>query len=227
MTSPMPDLRLLIVADDPLARAGLTALFAGRSGYVVVAQLGSDSPLLTMLEVYRPDVVIWDLGWDPGRALAQPSMTAPGEARTALEKLAELRDTAVPVVALLADSTYAPAAWNTGARCLLWRHVEAEKLLASLSAAVQGLVVLESTLATLLVPGPAIMPLTPYDTLTPREVEVLQLLAAGLPNKNIATHLHISEHTVKFHVNALMSKLGAQNRTDAVVRATRLGILLL
>ena len=154
-------------------------------------------------------------------------MTAPGEARTALEKLLELRDAAVPVVALLADSAYAPAAWNAGARCLLWRNVETEKLLASLTAAAQGLVVLESTMATPLAPEPAPTPLTPYETLTPREVEVLQLLAEGLPNKNIATRLHISEHTVKFHVNALMSKLGAQNRTDAVVRATRLGILLL
>jgi DNA-binding NarL/FixJ family response regulator len=58
-------------------------------------------------------------------------------------------------------------------------------------------------------------------------LEVLQLLAEGLPNKAIARRLDISDHTVKFHVNAILSKLGAQSRTDAVVRATRLGLILL
>jgi len=63
--------------------------------------------------------------------------------------------------------------------------------------------------------------------LTPREQEVLQLLAEGLPNKAIASQLSISEHTVKFHVNAIMGKLGAQSRTEAVTRATRAGLILL
>ena len=58
-------------------------------------------------------------------------------------------------------------------------------------------------------------------------LEVLALLAEGLPNKTIAHRLNISEHTVKFHVNAIMGKLGAQSRTEAVVRATRLGLILL
>jgi DNA-binding NarL/FixJ family response regulator len=65
------------------------------------------------------------------------------------------------------------------------------------------------------------------EELTPREREVLQLLAEGLANKAIAQQLTISEHTVKFHVNAIMSKLGAQSRTAAVVRATRLGLVVL
>jgi DNA-binding NarL/FixJ family response regulator len=58
-------------------------------------------------------------------------------------------------------------------------------------------------------------------------VEVLQLLSEGLPNKAIASQLGISEHTVKFHVNAIMGKLGAQSRTDAVIRATRSGLIIL
>ena len=56
---------------------------------------------------------------------------------------------------------------------------------------------------------------------------MLQLLAEGLPNKAIAAQLSISEHTVKFHVNAIMGKLGAQSRTEAVTRATRSGLILL
>jgi len=67
----------------------------------------------------------------------------------------------------------------------------------------------------------------PVDTLTPRESEVLHLIAEGLPNKQIAQKLSISEHTVKFHVNAILTKLGAQSRTEAVVRATRAGLIAL
>lgn len=99
---------------------------------------------------------------------------------------------------------------------------------ASLEAVAQGLVVLDSGLATALfsasLPTLATLPL---ETITPREREVLQLLAEGLPNKAIAQRLGISEHTVKYHVNALLGKLDAQSRTEAVVRATRLGLILL
>jgi DNA-binding NarL/FixJ family response regulator len=92
---------------------------------------------------------------------------------------------------------------------------------------VRGLIVCDSTLAAVFFPAshPGAAPL--LDPLTPREIEVLQRVAEGLPNKVIADRLHISEHTVKFHLNSLMGKLGAQSRTEAVVRATRLGLLLL
>jgi two-component system, NarL family, nitrate/nitrite response regulator NarL len=63
--------------------------------------------------------------------------------------------------------------------------------------------------------------------LTPREIEVLQLVAEGFPNKQIALQLGISEHTVKFHIDAILGKLGAHSRTEAVTRAARLGLLVL
>ncbi len=87
--------------------------------------------------------------------------------------------------------------------------------------------VLDPTLA------PAILPARDWEdeplveALTPREEEVLHLLADGLSNKAIALQLGISDHTVKFHVNAILGKLGAQSRTEAVVRATRMGLLVL
>ena len=68
---------------------------------------------------------------------------------------------------------------------------------------------------------------SPTEELTPREMEVLQLVAEGLPNKQIATRLGISDHTVKFHVDAILGKLGAHSRTEAVTRAARLGLLVL
>jgi two-component system nitrate/nitrite response regulator NarL len=65
------------------------------------------------------------------------------------------------------------------------------------------------------------------EPLTPREVQVLELLAEGLPNKAIAVRLHISDQTVKFHVSSISGKLGAKNRTDAVRRAVRRGLITL
>jgi DNA-binding NarL/FixJ family response regulator len=65
------------------------------------------------------------------------------------------------------------------------------------------------------------------EPLTPREVQVLELLAEGLPNKAIAVRLHISDQTVKFHVSSISAKLGARNRTDAVRRAVRRGLIAL
>jgi two-component system, NarL family, nitrate/nitrite response regulator NarL len=65
------------------------------------------------------------------------------------------------------------------------------------------------------------------DPLTPRELEVLRLLSEGLSNKLIAARLGVSEHTAKFHLNAILGKLGAQSRTEAIVQAARLGLVAL
>jgi DNA-binding NarL/FixJ family response regulator len=230
MAASVPDLRVLVVADDPLARAGLATLLAALPGLLVVAQMAGDATVLAGLDAYRPDVVVWDLGWDPVRTPASTLQAplAPGEElRTPLDHLSDLRDAGVAVVALLPDGVYTAAAWTAGARGLLLRETSVETLGVSLQAVAQGLVVCDATLATALLPTRRLEAVPQADTLTPREAEVLRLVAEGLPNKIIADRLHISEHTVKFHLNALMGKLGAQSRTDAVVRATRLGLLLL
>lgn len=220
MRSTMDDLRVLIVADDPLARAGLAALLADQPGCQVIGQVSGDTDLLDALDVHRPEVIVWDLGWDPASA----SSTSPS---TGLERLSDLEDDAPPVVALLPDETHATEARIAGARGLLLRDTDAEHLVAALMAVALGLVVLDPSLAAAMLAireqGTPLM----VEELTPRELEVLQLLAEGLPNKIIALRLDISEHTVKFHVNAILGKLGAQSRTEAVVRASRLGLILL
>jgi two-component system nitrate/nitrite response regulator NarL len=206
------DLRVLIIADDPLARTGLAALLVDRPGCTVVGQVAEDADLLAELDVYRPDVVVWDLGWHP-----TPSV----------ERLADVTEAGLPVLALLADEADAPDARAAGAHGLLLRHTDADSLLTALTAVAQGLIALEPSLAAALLPTSDRAPGPLVEELTPRELEVLQLLAEGLPNKAVAHRLDISEHTVKFHVNAILSKLGAQSRTDAVVRATRLGLIVL
>lgn len=206
------DLRLLIIADDPLARTGLAALLAEHPECTVVGQAAGDTDLRAELDAYRPDVALWDLGWNP---------------TPMLEKLADFRDTGLPSVVLLPTTSQVEETWATSALGLLLRDADAGKIIAASLAAAEGLVTIDPALTGSLLPGTQTTPPTLAEALTPRELEVLQLLAEGLPNKSIARQLEISEHTVKFHVNAIMNKLDAQSRTEAVVRATQLGLILL
>ncbi len=225
MLPTLADLRVLIVADDPLARAGLATLLADQTGLTVVGRTAAGGDLLAEVDTYRPDVILFDLGWEP--TLVTPTSRSTLEPRPSLESLAELRESRLPIVALLPDEAYTYEVWTAGARGLLLRQADTEKLVAALLAVSQGLVVLDPGLTTATLPSKDFDTPTLAEPLTPRELEVLQLLAEGLPNKTIARRLDISDHTVKFHVNAILSKLGAQSRTEAVVRATRLGLILL
>jgi two-component system nitrate/nitrite response regulator NarL len=211
--SNLENVRVLIVAEDPLARAGIAALLATQRGCVIAGQIAVDSELANAQSVYRPDVIVWDLGSDPSRAL---------------ERANSVRDLGVPMVALLPDETDAAEAWAFGARGLLPRDTNAKKLAAALAAVAQELAVIDPTFATALFPA-ARDPTRPQpvEELTPRELQVLRLMAEGQSNKTIARALGISEHTVKFHVNAILGKLNVASRTEAVVHATRLGLILL
>jgi two-component system nitrate/nitrite response regulator NarL len=206
------ELRVLIVADDPLTRAGLAALLSSQSHCNVTGQASVDSDLTAALPIYLPDVVVWDLGWTP---------------EASLESLAELTESGKPVVALLSDDAHAADAWSAGARGLVLRDADVERLTAALLAVSQDLIVLDPALSGVAQPRAESDPRPPIEQLTPRETEVLKLMAEGLSNRAIAFDLGISEHTVKFHVNSILTKLGAQTRTEAAVRATQLGLLLL
>jgi two-component system, NarL family, nitrate/nitrite response regulator NarL len=216
----MSPLRVLIVADDPLARAGLATLLASVPDLLIAGRISSAEDISAALETYQPDTMLWDTGWKPETAVARM-----GEGPKA-----------VPVVALVNDEAVAVQAWAAGAQGLLSRSAPAERIAAGLAAAAQALTVVDAdyraAIAGREAPPPA-LPRFPGDEspvveeLTPRELEVLRLLAEGLPNKTIAQRLDISEHTVKFHVNALLGKLGVGSRTEAVVRATRLGLIFL
>ncbi len=113
------------------------------------------------------------------------------------------------------------------------RDAGTEEIVAAVMAVASGLTALDRSLALEAFAGLArgrleAEPVSDQDEpLTAREREVLQLLAQGIPNKQIAQRLSISEHTVKFHVSAIMTKLGAASRTEAVTTAARRGLLLL
>jgi DNA-binding NarL/FixJ family response regulator len=130
-----------------------------------------------------------------------------------------------PTVALVRDEETALALLRVGALGILLRGVEGERLLAALRAAATGLGVFEPTLLGSLLSKRAATRDAPL--MTPREAEVLSLMAEGLSNKLIADRLKISDHTVKFHINAILGKLDAETRTEAVVSAARRGLLML
>lgn len=210
------EISLLIVADDLLARAGLAGLLAGQPGLSVAGQSDCGPQLDALLQEHAPDALLWDLGWDFGEAENAPL----------LERLTDF-SARLPVLALLPDGEEVGRVWAAGVSGLLPRQVDGERLTAALNAIAAGLLVLDPGQRALLTPPPEIDPAELLEPLTPREEDVLALLADGLTNRAIAHQLAISENTVKFHVQSLLGKLDAQSRTDAVVRATRLGLLIL
>ena len=202
----MPPLRLVVVGEDALARAGLRAL-AESAGLEVIA----DAPPAELEHVAEndADAVAWDVG-----------------PRGALEGLRAVASR-LPVIAVLWSEEQAGEALAAGARAALLRDRVDHRLVPAVSAAVAGLVALDEGLAeSVLRPRPAPAP-TLAEPLTPREMEVLQLVAEGLTNRRIGERLGISEHTAKFHVNAILGKLGASSRSEAVAQAARLGLVLL
>jgi DNA-binding NarL/FixJ family response regulator len=197
--------RVLVISDDALARAGLAALIVGRDADVVGQ--GAPAEAAALAASREPDVVAWDLG-PGGETPPEPGLVD------------------VPVVAILWGEEQGAAAVAAGARGIVLRDTASERLVAALQAVARGLVVIDPALADLLPRRrPAVAEL--IEPLTPRETEVLQLLAEGRSNKSIAARLGISEHTAKFHVNAILGKLGAATRTEALAQAARLGLVLL
>jgi two-component system nitrate/nitrite response regulator NarL len=198
--------RILVVADDPLSRAGLAALLAGRADVAIAAEVRADDAARAAAELHA-GAAVWDLG-------------PPGADLPALGGLA-----ATPVVAVAADDAQAGDAIRAGARAVLFRGASADALATAAVAAAHGLAALDASLAGEWLRPPEAA--AGAEGLTAREREVLGLLAEGLGNKAIAARLGISEHTAKFHVNAILAKLGAESRSAAIVKAARLGLVAL
>ena len=199
-------MRILLASDDPLARSGLAALLEGMHGVHVAGHASLDDDWSALARADDADLVVADLG--AGEPAYPPSLGPD-----------------VPVVALVADSAQARAALAAGARGVLARDAEPERLEAALRAVYLGLLVADDIAGPLVRPRSSVLPTA--ETLTPRESEALQLLSEGLSNRQIAERLGIGERTAKFHVNSILAKLGALSRTEAVVLAARLGLVTL
>lgn len=207
-------LNVLVVADDVLAQMGLIMLLNAAQADLTLTQ--ADSSVWDDDDWDEYDVLLVDLGWETNQNDALPAW----------------RESALPVVAMVADEETAVAAWLAGATGIIKRNDQidgrfVDRALAALEAAANRLHVIEPAFVNLLVatPSEAVQPL--LEPLSTRERQVLARLAEGDTNKMIAQALSISDNTVKFHVNAVMGKLGVQSRTEAVVQALRLGLLSL
>jgi NarL family two-component system response regulator YdfI len=226
--------RVLVAAGYASLRAGLHALLAAEPGVVVIgdAPTGGDSAFARLLSSLRPDVVLLDTSGDSPTNDSLPRLlTALNETKTdaALVVLGETPERHLP---RLQQSDLLGWAY-------LLREAEGPQISAAVRAAANGLVVLDRglSLPDINDAGPeesgmetvprVTLSDVPGENLTPREVEVLQLMAEGLPNKIIAVRLKISLHTAKFHVAQILAKLGATSRTEAVTLGARRGYVLL
>ena len=204
---------VFIIAPYPSVRAGLRALVEQTPGIVVVA----DAPDDQFDSSDIPAAVVIDV--DPDHI-------------GLVGRLADRYPNAALLLLLDSSAGYRqlPAAENSTA--VLLKDAGAAEIGAALHAILQGLVVLDPAIAREITASgtpsfPRVEDTSPVDALTDRERQVLELVAHGLPNKTIAIDLGISEHTAKFHVGAIMSKLGAASRTEAVAIAARRGLLVL
>lgn len=211
-------IRVYIVASSPFARSGLEGLLAAAE-FKVVGRAADLTSLEEHLDALEPDAIIVD---------------ATGEHSGAF--LDALRDSQLALdAALLVLLDQAPPGWTAealraGVRALLPSNVSAEQLAAALHAAAAGLITVHPAELAAAMPSPSLSAARSRELaepLTPREREVLQMLASGLLNKQIAFKLSLSEHTVKFHVASILGKLGASTRTEAVSLGIRAGLVLL
>jgi NarL family two-component system response regulator YdfI len=192
-------IRVLITASSAVVRAGLESLLRA-------------SPNITVIgSAEEPDVIVSD--WD------RSGDDLPNE-------LLEL----VPSAALIvladdSDRTWTLEALRSGVRGVLPRDATPSQIISAIEAAAAGLVVLPAEDLENILAAPRQPRST--ESLSPREIEVLGMLAEGASNKVIAYRLGISEHTVKFHVTSIMTKLNAGSRTEAVTLGIRQGLIML
>jgi DNA-binding NarL/FixJ family response regulator len=211
-------IRVFIVAASSLVRAGLQSLFRARDVEVVGSAPNFES-LAGQWPDVEADIVLVEASGEQFEAVIDS---------LAASQLAS--ETNIVVLSDHSEPRWFAEAVRAGVRAALPSDVSADQLVAALEAAAAGLIVLHPAELDAMFPAAerASRPLADLtEPLTPRESEVLQMLASGLANKEIAARLAISEHTVKFHVASILGKLGAGSRTEAVSLGIRRGIVLL
>lgn len=210
-------IRVLIVAPYLSVRAGLRALLADTDECEIVGAVSGSDELELLLPELNPDIVLFD------------------ENLGELNQILEVIDGTVVGLITLGDTTgdlSLLAASELSAWGYLRKEADGMEIARAIQAVAAGLVVLDRSLSPILRAAmPATRSLTqseaelPGESLTAREREVIQLMAQGLPNKNIAAQLSISLHTVKYHVASILAKLGATSRTEAVSLGLRRGYI--
>jgi len=213
-----PQIRVLLVDDHPVVRMGVAAGLGGCTDIEVVGEARDIASMVEGLQGTQPDVVVLDLQLEGGE---------PVEGLTALRR--EVPDARVIVYTAHDDAETIVQVVETGVQGYLLKSAGLNELVNAIRVVFAGGTLLQPCVATKLVqsmrrgrPNGAAAPAT---NLSLRECEVLRLVAQGKSNRQIASALFISERTVKYHVSSILGKLDAANRTEAVLTATRMGLL--
>jgi DNA-binding NarL/FixJ family response regulator len=213
-------LRIIVADDQTSVREGLAVLLGGLPDIDVVATAADGEQVLALVAEHRPDAVLLDL-----------HMPVLNGIETTRRVRALHPHVAIVVLTTYLDDALVLDALRAGARCYLTKDADRKDIANALHAATQGLAVLDPRVRTTLMraaaaPAPAApAPAPPLpDGLTQREAEILQLIAQGLTNPEIAARLFLSGHTVKTHVNRIFAKTASRDRAAAVGYAHRKGL---
>lgn len=208
-------IRVLVVDDHAVVREGLRAFLAVQDGIEVAGDAADGEEALEAAARLDPDVILMDL--------VMPRLDGVGAMRALRERLSRSR--VIVLTSFLDDDKLLPAL-RAGAAGYLLKDAEPEQLVRAVRAAHAGEALLDPVVAARLVDRlSADGEPEPLERLTPREREVLVLIARGLANKRIALELGLSEKTVKAHVGHVLAKLGVTDRTQAAVLAVRAGLV--
>lgn len=229
-------IRILLADDHPIVREGLRAVLETQADFEVIGtpqQAASGDEALRLTLELKPDILLLDLEMpviDGVETIRRLRM-----ANSARSKPDEQQGTRVIVFTAFDNDERIIAALAAGANGYLLKGAPREDIFQAIRITMQGGSLLQPLVASKLLRHMgyheghrlAAAQQPSYETLTERELEVLALLAQGMPNKEIAAHLIISERTAKFHVSSIMGKLGATNRTEAVALAAQKGLITL
>jgi DNA-binding NarL/FixJ family response regulator len=207
-----PDVTVVLADDHPIVRSGLRALLTPARAIQVLAEAGTWNDTVREVLRHRPDVVVLDLQAGGIAAIHEITRSAP--------------EVAVLVFTSVEDDEAVFAAMRAGVRGYIFKDAEREDIIRAIRGVAAGEAIFGAAIATRvtkLLSEPA-STRHPFNDLTAREREVLDLLAAGLPNSSIALRLHMARKTVSNHISAIFTKLRVPDRNQAIVRAREAGL---
>lgn len=209
-------IRVIVIAASPVIRMGLSAMLDDNPKLTVVKSVSDIDSISDVIAQLQPDVVLLDWNSNDYESISYSSQFI----SPTIILIDELED--INLGAVL----------TAGVKGILPQTSGESEIIAAVKAVASGLVVLHpQVIDNLQLPKETNLQeqadINFTQTLTPREIEVLQMLTSGLSNKAVAQQLHISEHTVKFHVSSIFQKLNVSTRTEAVAVGIRLGLIML
>ena len=215
MTATADAIRVLIADDHPVFRDGLAALLEAVDGIQVVAVARDGVEAAELAATHEPDVVVMDV--------QMPELNGIEATRRVV---GDRPETAVLVLTMGEDEGTVLSALRSGARGYLRKGAEQEEIVRAITTVHAGGVVFGASLAAMIgdLLSPAAAPATPFPELSSRETEILDLIAAGRNNAQIADELYLSPKTIRNNVSSILAKLQATDRAEVIIRARDAGL---